>query len=84
MTWKLAIAGTIERCRANPRPYWPKLFLTRTISRHTVMTVLIRESAKGLNEEMKIVTALSPMLRAARTQMVATHVLLGVPELSNL
>jgi len=38
-----------------------------------------RESAKGLDEEMKIVTALSPMLRA-----VATHVLFGVPELSKL
>ncbi len=42
------------------------------------------ESAKGLDEEMKIVTALSPMLGAARAQMVATHVVLGVPELSKL
>ena len=41
-----------------------------------------RESAKGLNEE--IVTVLSPMLRAARARMVATHVLFGVPELSKL
>jgi hypothetical protein len=47
------------------------------------MTVLIG-TAKGLNEEMKIVTALSLMLRAARALMVATHVLLGVPELSKL
>ncbi len=42
------------------------------------------ESAKGLDEEMKIVTALSPMLGAARAQMVATHVVFGVPELSKL
>jgi len=33
---------------------------------------------------MKIVTVLSPMLRAARARMVATHVLFGVPELSKL
>ena len=43
-----------------------------------------RESAKGLDEEMKIVTALSPMLGAARAQMVATHGVFGVPELSKL
>jgi len=62
----------------------PKLFFTRTISRHTVMTALIGNPRKLLNEEMKIVTALSPMLRTARAQMVATHVLFGVPELSRL
>ena len=83
MTWRLTIA-------ASSSDAWR----IRVPTAHAVLypynlapngnDCVARESAKGLNEEMKIVTALSPMLGAARAQMVATHVVFGVPELSKV
>jgi hypothetical protein len=84
VTWKLTIAGNRLAMHGGSASLRPKLFFTGTISRQTVNDCVARESAKGLDEEMKIVTALSPMLGAARAQMVATHVVLGVPELCKL
>jgi hypothetical protein len=79
VTWRLTIAASSSdawRIRVPTSPSCPYNLAAYGNDR------VDRESAKGLNEE--IVTVLSPMLRAARARMVATHVLFGVPELSKL